>query len=149
MKTVSLSNLYHNFSKVNLVTIIKGRKNYDILKCSKCGVEGKRFGFSEELTISNKYPNSQIQFCTKDPQEIKNKFVDKFIKITNCIATGNQFQNLKPSSIHKIVIPPEDHMNGDRGVWVQGIGEPVKILFNEYNDFSWKRTKFKNKNIIG
>lgn len=141
MKTVSLLNSYHNFRKVNLVTISKRGRTYDILKCSKCEMEGKRFGVSENLTILDKYSNTQIQFCTEDPKQIGDKFIDKFVKITNCTASGAQFKNLTPGSIHKIVTPPDKYINGDGGVWVQGIGEPVKILFNEYNDFSWKRTK--------
>ena len=145
MKTVSLLSLYHDFSKVNMTTIIHRGRSYDILKCLKCGMEGKRFGISENLTILNKYSSTQIQYCIEDPKQMKDKFVNKWVKITLCIAGGGAFRNLTPNSIHKIITPPEDHMNGDRGVWVQGIGELVKILFNEYNDFSWKRTKFKNK----
>lgn len=144
MKTVSLLSIYHNFSKVNLITIIKGGRSYDILKCSKCSMEGKRYGVSENLTISGKYPNSQIQYCIEDPKQMKDEFTGKLVKITECIASGLQFEELTPGSIHRIVTPPNGEVNGDRGVWVMGVGEPVKILFNEYNEFSFKRTRFKD-----
>lgn len=55
----------------------------------------------------------------------------KLIKVIECIAYGPQFANLTPGSIHETVAPPSGEMRAG-GVWVQGIGEPVKLLLGEY-----------------
>jgi hypothetical protein len=50
------------------------------------------------------------------------------IKIIQCTAWGPIFANLTPGSIHKVIEPPKHHKPDKYGVWVQGIGEPVKVL---------------------
>jgi len=55
----------------------------------------------------------------------------KRIQVTHCHAFGKQFENLKKDSIHELVNPPEGYEQGDRGYWVQGVGEPVLVLHNE------------------
>lgn len=55
------------------------------------------------------------------------------IKINECRASGKQFENLKPNSIHQVIEAPKgEHSNN--GVWVMGIGEPVKVLDGEYTE---------------
>lgn len=59
------------------------------------------------------------------------------IKVIQCRAQGESFKNLTPNSIHVIIDPPEGENNegsgrGMRGVWVMGVGEPVKLLKGEY-----------------
>lgn len=54
------------------------------------------------------------------------------IKITFCNAQGGQFANLTPGSEHEVIDPPKGHKNDNRGVWVMGVGEPVKVLKREY-----------------
>jgi hypothetical protein len=61
--------------------------------------------------------------------------------ITRCDANGPQFKNIMSRSIHRIVTPPEKYINGDRGVWIQGIREPVKVLNNEFIFVTLERTK--------
>jgi hypothetical protein len=34
----------HNWEKQNLVTIVRGNSIYDTMKCSMCGITGKRYG---------------------------------------------------------------------------------------------------------
>lgn len=53
------------------------------------------------------------------------------IEIINCVAVGPQFANLIPRSRHDIINPPEGYDNNG-GVWVMGVGEPVKVLFREF-----------------
>ena len=55
----------------------------------------------------------------------------KLIKVIECRAYGPQFANLTPGNIHETVAPPSGEMRAG-GVWVQGIGEPVKLLLGEY-----------------
>jgi len=51
----------HIWRKKNLVTISKGGRYYDILRCENCGKEIKRFGFESPPEYG----------CTKDPLEKK------------------------------------------------------------------------------
>jgi hypothetical protein len=63
------------------------------------------------------------------------------IQIIECSAVGGIFANLTPGSIHEVVTPPKapkearipaNYENNDDGVWVQGVGEPVRVLRREY-----------------
>lgn len=139
MKIVELK-APHDFHKENLVTMKGG---YDIMKCRLCGIKGKRRGVNPHITVPNNTSENLIKFC--DGSILKNDgFVGNFIQVTKCTISNPVFDNLTPNSIHQIVQPPKDYFNGDRGVWVQGIGEPVKLLFDEYNDYEGKvRTKKK------
>lgn len=56
----------------------------------------------------------------------------KKIKITNCRAVGTPFANLLPGTEHIVIKPPYPKKNDDRGVWVMGVGEPVKVLRYEF-----------------
>jgi hypothetical protein len=57
------------------------------------------------------------------------------VKITHCQGFGELFNNIKDGSIHEVIPCPKifkrtDHRN--KGVWVMGVGEPVKVLSGEY-----------------
>lgn len=55
------------------------------------------------------------------------------VKVTRCTAFGKQFENLTPDSIHDVIETPERYKQSKlKGVWVMGVGEPVKLLDNEY-----------------
>jgi len=53
------------------------------------------------------------------------------IKIVNCTAIGAIFENLIPGSIHETVDPPAERENREE-IWVEGVGEPVRLLGGEY-----------------
>ena len=127
----------HNFSKTNIVTIIKGGRNYDEYKCSACGIKGKRYGLSEYVAVAETYSDNLIRNCIVPEHDA---YVGKRIKVRNISITNPAFNNCLPNSIHIIITPPEEFANGGNGVWIQGVGEPVKLLFNEFTLL--KRTKF-------
>lgn len=102
---------------------------YDILKCEQCGIQGKRFGIDEYVKVLDSTSDKKILNCTG---KIKDQYLGKTIRVDNCQASGKQFSNLTQGSYHEIVTPPSGYHNGDRGIWVQGVGEPVKLLFNEF-----------------
>jgi len=54
------------------------------------------------------------------------------IKIIECYAVGDAFANMTPNSIHEVLPTPKDDENEDLGVWVMGVGEPVKLLAREF-----------------
>ena len=126
MKTINLQLTNHTFEKVNLTTIKSKGRLYDLLKCSQCGLTGKRYGISEDITIDGRASYSKINSCPKAETSDK-------IKIINCRASGNAFSNITPGSIHEVITPPKGYKQYDKGVWVYGNGEPVKVLFDEFN----------------
>lgn len=46
--------LKHEWEKTNLFTIIKGRRQYDLYKCKRCGATGKRFTLDHDILIDYK-----------------------------------------------------------------------------------------------
>ena len=61
------------------------------------------------------------------------KKTNKKIMITYCNAFGKQFENLTPNSVHEVIEAPERYKKSKvEGVWVMGVGEPVKVLEEEY-----------------
>ena len=129
MKTTTLNGI-HNFEKQNLVIVTKNKQHYDIYKCSKCGIKGKRFSFTDEIVLDGRTSQNKIKNCDGNKNECKR------IRITYCSANGDAFKNITPNSEHVIIDPPEEYSdakyaNGVRGYWIQGVGEPVLILFEE------------------
>ena len=57
----------------------------------------------------------------------------KKVKITHCQAVGKVFANLTDGSEHNTVPCPKDYKKKYAdAIWVQGIGEPVRLLSGEY-----------------
>lgn len=122
MYLIELSETPHKFEKQNLVTIKGKRGGYDILKCKACGLSGRTYQIGI-LEVSGSYSVKKVHGCklAKTNQ----------IRITECRAIGRQFANLKPGTVHDVVPTPEGESE-ERGVWVMGVGEPVKVLHDEY-----------------
>lgn len=117
----------HNWEKQNLVTIMDRKGHYDIYKCSKCGMQAKSDTIST-IKLKGSYSIENVYNCKGDNSinELNR------IRITNCTAQGKSFENLKPNTEHSIITPPEGYKNDHTGVWVMGVGEPVKILTSEF-----------------
>lgn len=116
-----------HWSKVNNVTLYRGKKIYDLYKHTS-GATAKRYGITEELTITEKEYIKYKSWMKKRNLEA----VGKTIKIIKCFAAGKQFENLLPGSKHTIISPPKNQKSDNAGVWVMGVGEPVKVLNSEF-----------------
>lgn len=121
---VNIDSSGHKFDKINLVTLTDSFGMYDLVRCERCGVKGKRYGF-DTVVFSSRYRPSIVEYCAKQIKE-------KQIRITHCTATGKVFANLTPSSIHMVIPAPKGEHDDDKGVWVMGVGEPVKVLNREF-----------------
>lgn len=95
--------------------------------CKNCGMKGRRYGFTT-VEVSENYKLENVHNCSK-AESIK---LSEKIKVTRCTANGKKFLNLLPNTIHEVVTPPDGYKNDLTGVWVMGIGEPVKLLSNEF-----------------
>jgi hypothetical protein len=56
-------NNQHNWSKTNLITIVRGSSVYDTMKCEKCGISGKRYGLDGWVIRDSKYKAKKYDKC--------------------------------------------------------------------------------------
>lgn len=125
MKRLLMNQTTHRFEKLNLVGIASKKGDYDQLKCSYCGLSGRSY----KLGVIEVRPEKRaVPICPKAPK----MDLPKQIRITKCHGNGPQFRNLAPDSVHDLVEPPPGYSHDPMGVWVQGVGEPVKVLFDEF-----------------
>lgn len=116
----------HDWNKLNLVTEKDGRGMHDRLQCVKCGLKGKARNLTQ-IEVSSK-SNKKALRCDGSKTESVSK-----VRVTRCTAFGPQFENLIPNSEHETMPTPKQYINEYYpGVWVMGVGEPVKLLSNEY-----------------
>lgn len=128
MYNINLTEGGHHWLKQNLTTIFKGRRSFDIFKCKNCGIKGKTTSLAT-IALKGSYSEQKVFNCNNP--DIDNDATGKRIKIINCDATGKVFENLKPDSEHDVIAHPEgEHNRG--GVWVMGVGEPAKVLDDEF-----------------
>lgn len=97
--TIKINDSKHVFKKTNLVT---NKDNSDSYECSKWGIKGKRFGFTEELLISN---CKKDLFYNCDGRE-QSDFVSKQVMIGCNI--GFEFEDL---SVRSTVECPKEYEN--------------------------------------
>ena len=54
----------HQWGKTNLFTVIPNSGAlYDIMKCSECGITGKRHGLNETINRDRQYKPKVYQYC--------------------------------------------------------------------------------------
>lgn len=130
MHKIPLKGSNHTWGKSNLVTITTGKKPYDEMYCEKCGIKGKRYNLAE-VVINGRYSKDKVMSCPHaEASDTDN--IPKRVRVTHCNAFGEKFKNLTSDSEHDVVTPPSGYNNDHTGVWVMGIGEPVKMLAGEY-----------------
>lgn len=53
----------HDWKKVNMVTMIEGSRYFDKYKCIRCGITGRRYGFSSVIIRDSKYKKDKYDRC--------------------------------------------------------------------------------------
>lgn len=129
MKKSNTATSLHMWEKTNPVTIIRSGRAFDNVVCKNCGMKGRRIGIGFEfIEVPEKYKNADVELCPKaQPFNLP-----VTVKVIKCEAHGKQFANLTPGSVHDVVTPPNGYQNDHTGVWVMGVGEPVKLLTREF-----------------
>jgi len=127
MYYVPITESQHDWDKKNLMTIMGRKGGYDEVVCKNCGIKGRRYNLAN-VSVSETYSKKRAFTCPKAPGII----ISKRIRITLCMANGKIFANLTPNSEHEVINPPKPYENDHNGVWVMGVGEPVKVLSNEF-----------------
>ena len=115
----------HVWEKQNLVTLNSRGKIYDQMVCKNCGMKGRRYDFTT-VEVSEKYKCENVHKC---PKAVK---LPEKVKVIRCTAYNKAFSNILPDTIHEVVTPPNGYKNDHTGVWVMGVGEPVKLLASEF-----------------
>ena len=125
---ISLKNTIHNFEKINLVSRDNGCSDQYV--CKDCGLKGERKVLVGDM-ISVSGPKDKIEKCNGKKLGKSNSLVGRKVRVTNFTGFGSAFGNIVNGSIHEIVETPSNP-GTKPGVWVMGIGEPVKLLDFEY-----------------
>lgn len=132
MKYIDMSGSPHDFNKENLVTLKDRRGQHDLMKCNKCGIKGKRRTLDNTIEVKGSYSDLKVNNCTNAVSE---STIGEKVRVIECNANGPQFANLLSGSEHETVASPmEEGSERMDGVWVQGVGEPVKLLPGEYEE---------------
>lgn len=118
----------HDFVKKNLYTLFKGKRPYDVYKCKCCGLEGRRYGISEDVTVKRDKILCAYAKGLRDKAKICQQVIvtDEY----PCNAFG-----LMPGIEYDRVPCPKDQMDKfSEDVWVfsETRGEPVRLLSGEF-----------------
>lgn len=116
----------HNWEKLNLITQRDNKGMFDLYKCITCGVKGKSYQIGK-IELKGSYSRNRVEVCGGSRESLPSK-----VKVIHCTAYGTRFSNLTPNSIHDVIAPPKGEKNDYKGVWVMGVGEPVKLLNKEF-----------------
>lgn len=122
MERVRVDSKIHDFSKKNLVTLPGG---YDLYKCARCGLQGKRKGLSGWLTKLNSKSEKKIALCNGEGLEDlleprENMAVGvPYMLMQNIPVEGRG--NLKEGDIAYTCQPPLIHIELIHdGIWLMG-----------------------------
>lgn len=126
----------HQFTKQNNITISRGRKSYDIYKCQCCGLEGKRYGLTEEITVvRNKVSCSFYKNkLAKDKEDYDNSTKVKITDRYPCISFGLEYGAI----YDRVECPEEEKEKFANDIWVysEKRKEPIRLLEGEYKIIS-------------
>lgn len=109
----------HNFVKQNAITIIRGKKVYDKVKCTICGLEGIRYGLSDLIVVKHD------KKCVKK--------LGKKVKINNQYVCDN-FGFEMGKIYDRVDCPDEQKDKYSDDFWVYSCErkEPVRLLAGEF-----------------
>ena len=119
----------HDFEKVSLFTMYKGRRAYDVYKCKCCGLQGRRYGVAEEITVK------RDKILCAYAKGLR----DKVKKCEQVIITDdypcNSFGFIKGIKYDRVPCPEDQREKFADDVWVfsDERGEPVRLLNGEFS----------------
>lgn len=129
MRNVPLDNRLHDWEDLHKTKTISGI-TYAVYVCRNCNMKGFKVNANNRwLDVKTSNPIDLIEFCNhaEDP------YIDKWIITDGCIAEHSEYRKLLKDGVEaKIVEPPYSHKNGKGGVFVMGLNEPVRLLWDEF-----------------
>ena len=138
MMNYKMGDLYnHEWEKVNLVTISRGKKSYDLYKCKKCHIKAKRPSFSDILEIKESVNLNKVKYCT-DMKAVDKELTGRKIQLLTDFSDFNN-KSARGFNIGDICVvcdPPEreknKYPNMKESVWIMGVYEPIRLLSHEF-----------------
>lgn len=128
MKKVNITN--HQFERTSkLSPNDRGETWWASFRCKNCGIKGRRYSINEPFVyVTDSFSDKRINKCVRD--NFVDIYLDKQIQICCKIL---QYPQIQIYSVHTVVTPPPQFLNGENGVWIKikGLEEPVQILFDE------------------
>ena len=124
MDFISLLQEPHDFEKVNFVTLQDKNGLYDLYKCKHCGLQGKRYGFSNNILVD--ITLKKVKLCdNRKIEEKTNENLGKVrIKLLPCVLG---IGNLKEGDIVDII------REAKRGVWIKCEESTKELLEQDPN----------------
>jgi hypothetical protein len=127
----------HKFKKTKTIEIKTKGSSYSLYVCSNCGLTGKMPGLmSKQHGLADYIQTEDMRAtakCSKLKLEVVHTTRPKLIQITILDGYSKSFANLKPKTFHKVIECPNEYKSKyENDVWVQGIGEAVRLLTSEY-----------------
>jgi hypothetical protein len=116
----------HDFRKINVATIMRGKRAYDKYRCSVCGLEGMRHGFSETVSVQKDKVTCSYRKRMKAGKVCINKMREPNLKA--------QFGLLADKEYDVVEAPEEYKGKYPESVWVfsKKSQEPVRLLPGEF-----------------
>jgi len=128
---IDLNKTSHEFEKEQLIVKSDSSGTYVVYKCKRCGLGARKYKDSDLLIVRSrkKLTDEQLLRCSKEIISIPAKRIRVLHKPN---IANPAFDNLIVGSEHECIPPPPGQPNRLPGVWVNGIGEPVKLLNGEF-----------------
>lgn len=130
----------YEHSKEKLLDILTPEQFYSVKHHNIYYTDG--YGEIGLFDFSDVHKQYEIEL-EKQAEELlatKDKKTGIKIKVTNIQAFGKAFQGIKTGDILDVIDNSKNDPNPDRGIWVWGNGEPIKLLkcdgYNEYEFYS-------------
>lgn len=109
-----------------MITRVSRGKMFDEYKCANCGIRGRSLTLGT-IEVSNTYNESKVKHCPSSTYQRP-----KRVLVNNFHGQGKVFANIKDGQEYDVIDPPPPYKDDYKGVWVMGVGEPIKLLTDEY-----------------
>jgi hypothetical protein len=120
---------YYNYDDDKIINSDKFKINADIIRL--------------ELAIKAEAKRVKAEAEKNYRDEAINRKTGQKIKVKRCLGCGSAFKTIIPNEIMDVLDMSEQDNQPNRGLWVWGNGEPVKLL----NDVGYDEYEIVNPNI--
>lgn len=121
----------HAFVEADLPPLPGVSKSHKIMQCKHCGLMGYTPDNVYVHMLCGTGKDKRAAWCDGGQHE---GTLCWYARITcpHLYRRGPAFEGLKPGTMHRVVMPPDDDPLTLEGIWVHGRWENVKLLPGEY-----------------
>jgi hypothetical protein len=125
----------HAFEKANLVTISSKQGSYDLYICAECGLTGKRFGLTDNITILKNHKALAVCSNAPLPEKVMPEGWVRPIKVVVVGAYAIRTFGFEPNKIYDVVDATDSRFVDDVWVYSEVRKEPIRLLADEYTKY--------------